>query len=727
MFRERPLRRRLLGSLLVASTALPLALYASRTVVNDPPARTPAGNPGAHSAASPGPVAPVRAIPHVVPGTAPPSVADELAEAVEGELLVQGRSPADVPALLERLVSELQARRVERIGHDLAFRVVLPEGGRACDALQRVRGWPGVAEATPNAIIRGTAREALAAPARQPWNVAAIHLPGGTLPASLTVAVLDSGLAYRDHTDESGRRRARAPWLDGVTLAPGTDALHGDAQPDDWNNHGTHIASMLAALAPGATLMPVQVLGEDLAGTEAALVAGLDWAVDHGARVVNLSLAFGPGYYPSRLLDRAVARALKAGVVLVAAAGNDARGAVRFPAAFPGVIAVGASTLDGRGPRALAPARYTATGAELDVLAPGGDLDTDADRDGIPDGIVGVTFDPREPTRFGPWLFAGTSQSAAHVTAAAAHLLASGIAPRDVAARLRNGAIPVGGRTFDPEHGAGLLDVAHAIDTEGPAPHALGVQLTAAVVDRRTVEARVAVLDTRGRFAAGVTVYARWRGAASGPATCVTDHDGVCSLSQPLPESAGAVMALEVSALVDATGRATRPAEVFLRREEVEPVARALADAEPGVPIWRAAPAGRAVTYLLRGLATDTALAPTVVVLDETAFARLTHTDDPTGGTGFGASSYNWYVFAYEPRWFAMPSSDAFGGTGFGASSLDPYLFSSSWFWSWGAWGMDSFLLGAQFAPGEALGAAAGARAASTGAITGAGRGIPLR
>lgn len=654
-------------------------------------------------------------------------------EIAESEILVEARNDTEAPRLEQRLWRELSARTVRRIGHDPAFWVRLPEGTTVRTALNVVRSWTEVASATPNAITRGTSDRATTAPPGRPWNLTAARIPERSVSPSVTIAVLDSGLAYRNYIDAQGRRHTPAPWLTDVRLHIGPDLVHGDAHPDDENNHGTHIASMLVGpfgMARGATLMPVQVLDENLVGTEAALVGGIDWAVAHGAKVINLSLAFGAGYYPSRLLDRAIARALQAGVVLVAAAGNVPRDEVRFPAAFPGVIAVGASTLVNRSPGFTTRTRYSSYGAELDFLAPGGDLDRDADHNGMPDGILGFTFDPREPSRFGPWLFAGTSQSVAHATAAAAHLLSAGAEPPTIAARLRTAARPIEARRFDPTQGAGTLDVFHALHTEDQTlPNSLAVQLTATLegtARTRTVTARVAVLNTDGERQPNVTVYARWRGAVSGTDACTTGRDGICAFERSFPRSEITVAALEVSALVDRTGRAVRPSEAFLRNEEVNPVIHTLEHNEPGVPVWRYSSTDGTVTYLLRGLAVDTALPPTVVVLDEAAFARLTHSDAPPSGTGFGSSSYVYYVFTYNPSWFALDPA-SFGGTGFGSSSYDLYLFSSWTYWSWGLWGPDAFLRGAQFAPGEALACTSATRAASVHALSGAGYGIPAR
>src|SRR5262249_35698774 len=156
------------------------------------------------------------------------------------------------------------------------------------------------------------------------------------------VAVVDSGI------------RAEHPDLQGQTV-PGFDFVDGDADPHDENGHGTAVAGVIAArsdsvgitgVAPGTRIMPVRVLDKDGSGTSAAIAEGIDWAADHGARIVNLSLG-GPGR--SQVLAEAIAR--HPDVLFVAAAGNGsddvdtATGSPQYPCALtsPNIICVAAT------------------------------------------------------------------------------------------------------------------------------------------------------------------------------------------------------------------------------------------------------------------------------------------------------------------------------------------------------------------------------------------------
>jgi subtilisin family serine protease len=155
---------------------------------------------------------------------------------------------------------------------------------------------------------------------------------------STLVAVLDSGVDA-GHPDLAGSTR------------PGYDFVNNDGDAADDNGHGTEAAGVVAARGNNSTgvagvcwvcsILPVKVLGPTGEGTTAALASGIVWAADHGARVINMSLS-GPG--TTKTLTDAVSYAASRGVVLVASAGNDGSTTPTYPAAYPEVIAVAATT-----------------------------------------------------------------------------------------------------------------------------------------------------------------------------------------------------------------------------------------------------------------------------------------------------------------------------------------------------------------------------------------------
>ncbi len=182
--------------------------------------------------------------------------------------------------------------------------------------------------------------------------------------AGVTVAVLDTG-ADLDH-----------PLLVGHLIA-GYDFVENDQVPNDEPNgidddedgridegagHGTHVASLIAKVAPGAKIMPIRVLNSDGGGTLYDIIHGLVYAVDHGAQVVNMSFS---AIDNSVFLEAAVNYALSKRVLLVAAAAG-ADGFLEFPAAYDRVIAVGAT---GMGDNITDFSQTTAT--QVDIFAPG--------------------------------------------------------------------------------------------------------------------------------------------------------------------------------------------------------------------------------------------------------------------------------------------------------------------------------------------------------------------
>ena len=195
----------------------------------------------------------------------------------------------------------------------------------------------------------------------------AMHLPEAwdrtTGSSNQILAILDSGVDS-SHPDLQGR------------LVPGYDFVNNDSDPSDDFGHGTMVAGIAAAQTnngrgvAGATwqgmIMPVKVLDSHGSATDFDIAAGIHYAVDHGAGVINMSLG-GPG--ASDTLQQAVDYATSHNVVVVAAAGNDGGTAdasvPHYPAACNGVIAVGATDASGR------LADFSSYGPWVSVLAPG--------------------------------------------------------------------------------------------------------------------------------------------------------------------------------------------------------------------------------------------------------------------------------------------------------------------------------------------------------------------
>jgi serine protease len=213
----------------------------------------------------------------------------------------------------------------------------------------------------------------------------------------------------------------------------------------------------VAGVAFGCSIMPVKVLDVNGLGDYFTLAQGIYYAVNNGARVVNLSLGADT---PSTTLKNALAFAYQHGVTVVCAAGNEylKGNPVEYPAAYDDYcMAVGATRYD----NARAP--YSNTGLYLDIVAPGGDMLVDQNGDGYPDGIVQQTF-VLDPTTFAYYFFQGTSMATPHVSALAALLLSHGAkGPDGVRKAIETTAIDLGPAGWDPEYGWGLIDASAAL------------------------------------------------------------------------------------------------------------------------------------------------------------------------------------------------------------------------------------------------------------------------
>lgn len=302
--------------------------------------------------------------------------------------------------------------------------------------------------------------------------------------ASIVVAVVDTGVAYEDYS-QWRRRYYLAPDLAGTVFVPGYDFVENDTHPNDDHSHGTHVTGTIAqstnnavgaaGIAFSTAIMPVKVLDRYGSGSYANVAKGIEWATDHGADVINLSLG---GRSPSSTLEAAVKYAYDHGVTVIAAAGNDGSPQVSYPAAYDDyVIAVGATRYD------ETKAYYSNYGASLDLVAPGGDTRVDQNGDGYGDGVLQNTFNPstKNTGDFGYYFFQGTSMATPHVSGVAALLLAHGDAatPDQVRAALEGTAKDLGADGWDGTYGWGLVSAYAALQwNAGPVDNPPAVSIT---------------------------------------------------------------------------------------------------------------------------------------------------------------------------------------------------------------------------------------------------------
>jgi len=215
------------------------------------------------------------------------------------------------------------------------------------------------------------------------WHLPKIQAPsawdistGGATPI---IAVVDTGV-YAGHPDLAGK------------ILAGYDYVNNDSNPTDDFGHGTEVSGTAAAIGNNGVgvagvafanqVLPVKVLDSTGSGTYSAIVNGITYAADHGARIINLSLG-GPS--SSSSLPSAIDYAWNKNVVIVAAAGNSGNNTLQYPAACNHVVAVSATDSND------ALASFSSFGADVALSAPGVNIATTS-MDGGYVSVSGTSF-----------------------------------------------------------------------------------------------------------------------------------------------------------------------------------------------------------------------------------------------------------------------------------------------------------------------------------------------
>lgn len=437
------------------------------------------------------------------PGTLSPSALPPAGTFAAGELLV-----ALEPGRSEALLREAGTEPVELLADGL-WRVAVPAGAEA-EAHARLSRMAGIRYAEANRLVKtqmiGGFRPIAGDP--EPGNLSPGYRTNGSPQPGYRLAATVTDPRYKPPTGTAlpgqwGLDQIKAPqaWdttQGAVTVAvidTGIDATHEDlagnlamdkaanfvekgAAPADDFGHGTHVAGIIGAVAgngvgiagvaPKVTLIPIRVLGVD-GGTTAAVIQGIHHAVSKGAKVINLSLGASQA---SQAEQDAVNAAVRAGVTVVAAAGNEALNGnpLSYPAALSGVISVAAlGRIPVSGQMLLGRAEYSCFNPFVTISAPGSDILST-----VP-ARFGNASNPSDPTKGGAYAYAsGTSMAAPMVSGVAALILSRhpDWKPSQVLQALRDSASPAGllrmpGDTssgYDANFfGAGLIDAATAV------------------------------------------------------------------------------------------------------------------------------------------------------------------------------------------------------------------------------------------------------------------------
>jgi serine protease len=300
------------------------------------------------------------------------------------------------------------------------------------------------------------------------WALQQVGMPAAweiAAGADLTVAVVDSGI--RPHPDLL------------ANLVQGYDFEDGDADPTDRTvgfSHGTQVAGVIGAAGNNAMgvagvlwsvrIMPVRAFDSQGFGSTFDIANAIRYAAGlenssgalpaEAARVINLSFASDS---PTQVEEEACEAARAAGALLVAAAGNDGRARAQYPAAYPAVLAVAATGIDGK------VTSYSNSGGWVDLAAPGGTGSQGVRVPGV-DGAGQFTYP----------LVSGTSFSAPHVAGVAALLFGlRDMTPAEAEEVLLATAIDIGAPGRDDRSGAGIVDAyaaaRAALDLEAPILH----------------------------------------------------------------------------------------------------------------------------------------------------------------------------------------------------------------------------------------------------------------
>jgi len=263
---------------------------------------------------------------------------------------------------------------------------------------------------------------------------------------SIKVALLDTGVDDR-HPDLVDRTINGYNFVDDTSVA------------NDINSHGTACAGIIAGaglseesargLAPAAYIIPVKVMNDEGKGDSFAVVEGIVYAVERGAKVINLSIGTQGD---SKIVREAVDYAIENGVIIVASAGNEGEESVAFPANHKEVICVGA--VDGN----LNHAPFSNFGETVDIVAPGV-------------GIYTTTLDS------GYKQFSGTSAAAPFISGAIAALLSENPhdSPKEIYQKLLDSADNIGKAGRDIRFGEGILNVERSLRKKSESVHDLAL------------------------------------------------------------------------------------------------------------------------------------------------------------------------------------------------------------------------------------------------------------
>jgi subtilisin family serine protease len=290
----------------------------------------------------------------------------------EGEILVRDEHLDRVLEILEP-GAERDAGRIRSVIDGVSLLTLGGPQPLVLDAIDAVDQQLGAGIATPNHVLTVATGEGTGCPATEPQEVyyeiepfpSVNHDGGGD---GVLVYMADTGLL---------RDTATHPWLHGVRMAnpledaDPTDPLQGDPpQIPAYAGHGTFVAGVLRCIAPQTEVIVQRAFATAGSALESDFVPRLDAALSLGVDIFHLTIACSSrNDLPLIAFQEWLGKVRRTGAVCIAAAGNSGFDRRTWPAAFPGVIGVGALGGDWRGR-----ATFSNYGSWVDVYAPGRDL-----------------------------------------------------------------------------------------------------------------------------------------------------------------------------------------------------------------------------------------------------------------------------------------------------------------------------------------------------------------
>lgn len=251
------------------------------------------------------------------------------------------------------------------------------------------------------------------------------------------VAVIDQGIDV-NHPDLKGR------------ILPGYNAVNpmNQGTPDF---HGTHVAGIIAAnknngiggygVNPNAKILPIDVFDRQWIASDYAIAQGILYAVEKGAKVINMSLG---GPMPSPIIEEALKKAAEKNVVVIAAAGNTGDNTLNYPAAYEGVISVGSINNEKK------LSDFSTYGTSVDLVAPG-------------EEVYSTIYEYEKKSSYRK--LSGTSMASPMVAGVASLLLSKypKLTPLQVEYILEHTSEDLGDKGFDIKYGNGLVNPVAAL------------------------------------------------------------------------------------------------------------------------------------------------------------------------------------------------------------------------------------------------------------------------